>query len=200
MRRDTQTTLVLVGISTVALIAFWTYRRTYADQNPTRDEFQIYSALLARLASDRGLRPTEMVLARTTLQLSAPVVVSWIPAELRQQKMRAPSEFVSFCGALCGHDFERKNATTWQLTPDTRAGLDAPVVEPIPAGQQPERRVIEVSRVGFDLWHRRAVLMYSANCTELSPEFPRMCVELGQVYLRKKDGAWRVDHYQSFTF
>lgn len=197
-----RTTLAFGVVGAIVLTATWAYRRIYVDQfPPTRGEFSVYKVLLARLASDQGHQPEQITLARRTLHLSAPQLVSWIPAELRQNKMRAPSEFVSFCGALCGHDFELRNATTWQLKPDAGAGIGASMLEAPQAARRPSKgRVIEVSRVGFDLWRNRAVLIYTGNCDELSRESPLMCMEFGEAYLRKNHGAWVVDHYQSFMF
>jgi hypothetical protein len=56
------------------------------------------------------------------------------------------------------------------------------------------------TRVGFNLWHTRAVLLYTADCNDYSPEFPTMCVEYGEAYLQKENGMWKVDHYDGTTF
>jgi hypothetical protein len=57
--------------------------------------------------------------------------------------------------------------------------------------------LVLLSRIGFNLWHRRAVLLYSEDCSDSSGEIPTMCVELGQAFLQKTNGTWHVDHLQA---
>jgi len=78
-----------------------------------------------------------------------------------RKRVRTPSEFLNFGGAVSGRDFERKNATMWELNSDGRGEIGTAVLEASPAAQQPVGRLIEVSRVDFDLWRKRSVLMYA---------------------------------------
>jgi hypothetical protein len=195
MRVQTIAAVVLPGVVATAIAV--AYFR--ADRGPTSEEFRVYSALLKRLASDRHQQANEVALATTTLELSDQHYDTWIPAELRSNRTHPPSDFVAFCG-WCGRDFVRKNLAVWRFNPSAAGTLGISVVEasessPIP----PIKRVVAVTRIGFNVWHNRAVLSYSADCRD-SPEIFAVCVELGQAYLRKKNGSWELDHDDAFWF
>jgi hypothetical protein len=51
--------------------------------------------------------------------------------------------------------------------------------------------------VGFNVWHTRAFLSYSADCNNYTSVPPVMCLEEGDAYLEKKNGVWKVDHYSA---
>lgn len=188
--------LLSIVIAAVSVARFW----TYSSCRPSSGEFQVYAVFLTRLAADRHLQPNELVIAHTTLQLSAPQSVSWTPLELRPNVMQPPPNFVSFCGQLCGHDFVGKNSSTWQLKPSGSDGFGISIGDVPKTPQTPKKHAVEVTRVGFNLWHTRAVLLYTADCNDYSMEFPTMCMEYGEAYLRKENGIWKVDHYRGTTF
>jgi hypothetical protein len=200
MHRRTTIMLSVALISLVIVAITVAYFGAHSDRRPSSGEFQVYGVFLARLAADRHLGPNELVIAHTTLQLSARQYVSWIPPELRSDGMQPPSNFVSFCGQLCGHDFVGKNASAWQLKPSGPDEFGISIGEVPKAPQMPRKYVVEATRVGFNLWHTRAVLLYTVDCNDYSPEFPTMCVEYGEAYLQKENGMWKVDHYDGTTF
>ncbi len=177
--------------------------RIYTDRGPTSEEFQVYETFVTRLAADRGWRRNDMAVANRTSGLFTSQPENYVPLELRPyppDKRHPPQEFVDFCGNFCGREFMRKNLTRWPLRPNTHASFDFAIVE---ADDQQwirsARRVVLMSRVGFDPWHRRAVLTYSQDCSESSGEVPTMCVELGRAFLRKTNGTWQVDHLEGLT-
>jgi hypothetical protein len=188
----------VVVISVAALMAavacFW----AYSNSGPTPEEFRVYSAFLNRKAADEHLRPNDFALARTTLELSDPQYESWIPAELRHDKTYPSSEFAGFCG-FCARNFVSKNLTAWHFEPGPHDAFSITVVEASERSQTLPKRYVAVSvtRVGFNLRHTRAVLSYSANCNDYSPD-SGVCVELGDAYLEKRNGIWNVDHYTDF--
>jgi hypothetical protein len=202
MLRRPKTLAVILAILASAVGAFGTYSHLYIVRDPSSEEYQVYAALLRHLAthSDWDREPSELALIGTTAELSTPVYEypdSWIPRKLRHNRTDPSSEFVSFCGAVCASDFVRKNLAVWQLKSDVLSRLGISIAVPNESsGAQPMERNIKVTRVGFNLWHNRAVLMFSADCHTYSQNVPIMCIELGEAYLRKENGVWKVDHYQ----
>lgn len=192
--------LAVALISLVAVAVTGAYFWTYSDLGPSSGEFRVYSIFLTRLAADRHLQPNEVVLGHTTLQPSARQSVSWTPPELRPDSMQPPPNFLSFCGRRCGHDFVRKNLSAWQLKSNGPGEFGISIGEVPKTTQTPKKYVVEVTRVGFNLWHTRAVLSYTADCNDYSPEFPTMCVEYGEAYFQKENGIWKVDHYHGTSF
>jgi hypothetical protein len=182
--------LISVAVLTATVGLFW----RYSDRRPTREEFRVYDGFLSRLASDEQMQQNSFALARMTLALSDPQYDSWIPTELRSDKMHSSSEFAAFCG-FCARNFVRQNMASSRLEPDPYGAFSFSVVEPPEPTQRPSKHIVSVTRVGFNLWHTRAVLSYSTSCSDES-----LCLELGEAYLLKEKGVWKVDHYQAFTF
>ena len=177
-------TSVAVLVATIGL--FW----RYSDPGPTSEEFRVYRGFLIRLAADGHLQQDDFALDRMTLPLSDPYYDSWIPAELRSDKTYPSSEFAAFCG-FCARNFVRKNLAAWQLEPGSHGESGISVTGSREPPQGPfKQHMVSVTRVGFDLWHTRAVLSYSTSCSDDS-----LCLQLGEVYLLKENGGWKVDHY-----
>ena len=193
--------LAAVVCFAAAVAATVTYFWAYADRSPTSEEFRVYGVFLTYLEANRGSRPNKVALARATLRLSAPKFESSIPAALRSDEILPPSEFVNFCGDLCGRDFVRKNLAVWQLKPSAQREFGISIVEASESSQMPRKtRVIQVTRVGFDLWRNRGVLIFSASCNDYSQEYPILCVEEGKVCLQKRNGTWIVSNYEIVSF
>jgi hypothetical protein len=189
---------VLLGAAAAAI-----YMRERSRRGPTPDEYRVYRVLLTRLTADNNRPPSAFALSSTTLRLGDPHAENWIPPELRRDRMTPPPHVVSLCGDLCGREYVRKNLVQWRFNPTAQVDVGFPIVGPpkeIPPEIPPKYRVVEVTRVGFNVWHTRAFLSYAANCNDYSPEHPVMCVELGEAYLEKKNGAWKVDHHEAVTF
>jgi hypothetical protein len=189
--------LVVIALMSVAVLAamvglFW----RYSDHRPTSEEFRVYGGFLNRLAADGHLQRNNFALARMTLALSDPQYESWIPTELRSDKTHSSSEFAAYCG-FCARTFVGQNMAPSRLEPDPHGEFGVFIVEPPEPTQKPSKDIVSVTRVGFNLLHTRAVLSYSTSCSDDSNS---MCLELGEAYLRKEKGVWKVDHYQAFTF
>lgn len=193
MYRHKRNLFVVALVSVGALATNVGVLSGYFDLRPTPEEFQVYGGFLSHLAADAHLTQNNFVLARMTLELSDPQYDSWIPAELRSDKTHPSSEFAAFCG-LCGRNFVRKNLAAWRLEPNPETASDVSIVEPPRPAERPPKQIVWVTRVGFNLWRTRAVLSYSRSCSDES-----LCSELGEVYLLKENGVWKVDHYQAFT-
>jgi hypothetical protein len=193
MLRHKRNSLVVALISVVALSATVGLFSEYFDRHPTCEEFRVYGGFLNHLAADGHLPQSHFALAQTTLELSDPGYDSWIPAELPSDKTQPSSEFAAFCG-LCAQDFVRKNLDTWRLEPQPQIAFGVSVVEPPKPADNSSEQIVWVTRVGFNLWHTRAVLSYSRNCSDES-----LCLELGEAYLLKQNGVWKVDHYHAIT-
>jgi hypothetical protein len=190
--------LVLLGGTAAAI-----YRWLDSRRGLTPDEYRVYRALLTRLAADNNWRRTEVALSNTTQRLEDPHPDSWVPKELQPDKMIPPQDVVSFCGDLCGREFVRKNLVEWPLSSTAQDEVGFPIVGPskeIPPEIPPKYRVVGVTRVGFNVWHTRAFLSYSADCNDYSPRHLVICLELGDAYLEKKNGAWDVNDYRATTF
>jgi hypothetical protein len=200
MLRCTKPAPAVLVISVAAFVTVVACSWAYSNSGPTPEEFRVYAAFLNRKAADEHLRPNEFALARTTLELSDPEYESWIPPELRHNKTYPSSEFAALCGSFA-RNFVTKNLTAWHFEPGPHDAFSISVVEasePSPTLSKPYVAV-SVTRVGFNLWHTRAVLSYSANCNDYSPD-SGVCVELGDTYLEKRAGIWNVDHYTDFLF
>jgi hypothetical protein len=203
MLRCTKTLPALVVISAAALMAAVEYFWAYSNSGPTPEEFRVYAAFLNRKAADQHLRTNDFALARTTLELSDPQYESWILPELRHDKTYPSGEFAAFCG-FCARNFVRKNLTAWYFEPGPHDALGISVVEASQTSPPKQYVAVSVTRVGFNLWHTRAVLSYSANCSDYaavsdnSTDISGICVELGEAYLQKRNGIWRVDQYTDF--
>jgi len=193
---------ILLAAMAITAAYIWTARH----RGPTSDEFLAYVAFLSRLSKDETLPLDRFALADTSFQLVAAPGESWIPAELRPyppDEAEASERFIDFCGALCGRDFMTKNLHAWRLKPASATQFPFDLVptsaEPSPAGSG--KRVVTVTRPGFDLWHHRAVFSYSFDCNGgVSPGPDAVsCVQFGQVFMERINGAWRVTRYSAST-
>lgn len=167
---------------------------------PTSDEYRIYGALLRRLAADNHWRLNQVALSDATLELADQHPENWVPKELQPRKADPPSNAVDFCGALCGREFVKRNLVEWRFSGAAQNDVGFPIVNPpegIPLPNPSKYRVVDVTRVGLNVWHTRAFLSYSADCNGYSSDPPVTCVEVGDAYLEKKNGVWTVDHYSA---
>jgi hypothetical protein len=188
--------LLIVALASIAVLAATVRLFTgYFERRPTPEELRVYGAFLSHMAAEAHLPQSNFALAGTTLELSDPQYVSWIPTELRSDQTRPSTGFAAFCGS-CARNFVRKNMATWHLEPDLQNdAFGISVVEPPEPTQRSPRQIVWVTRVGFNLWHTRAVLSYSTSCSERKPVH-----RAGSgVYLLKDNGVWKVDHDQAFT-
>jgi len=196
-------TVAALAISVVATAIAATYIWAYPRRGPTSDEFAVFAAFLSRLSTDGVERPA---LAETSSQLVAPPGEAWAPAELRPhppEKAEASENFIRFCGSLCGRDFIKKNLRAWRLKPSS--GVQFPF-DIVPASAEPSpaeggKRIVDVTRPGFDLLHHRAVFSYSYDCiTGGTPEEDAViCVQYGDVLLEKVNGRWQISSYSAFV-
>ena len=191
-------TLAMAIATTAAYV--WTARH----RAPIADEFSVYAAFLSRLSKDVKLPPDRLALADTSFKLVAAAADNWIPAELRPyppDEAEASERFINFCGAFCGREFMTKNLRAWPLKPAAAVRFPFNIVptstEPSPA--EGSKRIVTVTRPGFDLWHRRAVFSYSFDCSAgaTATEDAVSCVQFGQVLLQKTNGEWRVISYDA---
>jgi len=189
-------TIVLIGVGSVLV-----WRTVYSVSGPTTEDYRVYAAFVKRLAADNGWATNDVLLASPTSTLSEPRFEDWVPPGLQPgppSKWIAPDYFVAFCGNTCGRDFMKKNLVAWQVEPGPASEFR---VEIIPAlGKAPNQRVVIVTRAGFDLWHRRAVLKYSVDCDHGTGDVPIVCVEFGQAFLQKINGTWKVQKVSAVTF
>ena len=197
--QDGKILFVVVLFSVVAAAGSLAYFR--ADRGPTTEEFRVYRAFLKHLA-DENRQQHEFALASKTLKLVDPRYDSWVPLELRSDRMRPSSEDVTFCG-FCGRDFVRKNLAVWRLNPNAVNKLGISVMDVSESSWTPTNRyVVNVTRVGFDLWHHRSVLSYSLDCSAgASPGHDAvLCVQSGDVQLEMVRGTWLVKSYSAHLF
>ena len=185
IRRHKWTLLFLfLAAIAVVLMAAVVYLLRYSDRGPTSEEFRVYSALLDRLGADEHEGRSSLALVGRTLELSDPHPESWIPTELRSDRFQPPSDFVSFCGHLCGRDFVRKNLVVWWLRPNTTEFPFSTVKD-----SNTEQYEVAVTRVGFNFLRTRAVLSFAAGCIMSA------CGKSGDAFFVKQRGIWRLDHY-----
>jgi hypothetical protein len=204
MIRRRKITVAAIAIFIVAIAITAAYVWAPPHRSPTSDEFSVYAAFLSRLAKDEKLSLDRLALADVSSKLVAATGENWIPAELRPyppEEAEASEHFIDFCGSLCGQDFMRKNLRAWQLK--ATSGMQFPFdilptsAEPSPA--EGGKRVVSVTRPGFDLWHHRAVFSYGFDCSGgATPEAGAvMCIQLGEVLLERINGQWQVASYSA---
>jgi hypothetical protein len=192
-------TAILVMAMAIITAYVWIARH----RGPTSDEFFVYAAFLSRLSKDETLPLDRFALADTSFQLVAATSENWIPAELRPyppNEAEASERFIDFCGALCGRDFMTKNLRTWRLKPTSAVKFAFDIVPTSAEPAQGEKRVVTVTRPGFDLSHHRAVFSYSFDCNGgVSPGPDAVsCVQFGQVLMERINGEWQVTSYSAF--
>jgi hypothetical protein len=193
-------TAILVTAMAITTAYVWKSRH----RGPTSDEFFVYAAFLSRLSKDETLPLDGFALADTSFQLVAARGENWIPAELRPyppDEAEASARFIEFCGALCGRDFMTKNLRAWRLEPTSAVRFPFDIVPTSVEPAQGEKRVVTVTRPGFDLSHHRAVFSYSFDCNGgVSPGPDAVsCVQFGQVLMERINGEWQVTSYDAFT-
>ena len=191
MRRVThRTRIVLVIALACSLVAYWKYSSTSIG-GPTQQEYAVYRALLPHIAEGSRRR---IVAQERTGALSLPEYDSFTPAELRIKRVEDASfpDFDEFCGR-CARDFVEKNLKAWPVQPT----LEYSSV-PREALAHDDSILVTLSRVGFNVWHNRAVVMFSAGCSD-SASFTK-CLERGQAYLTRRDDRWIVDRVSGNVF
>jgi hypothetical protein len=192
------TAILAMAMATTAAYV-WTTRH----RGPTSDEFFVYAAFLSRLSKDETLPLDRFALADTSFQVVAAAGEHWIPAELRPyppDEAEASRRFIDFCGALCGRDFMTKNLRAWRLEPTSAVKFPFEIVPTSAEPARSEKRVVTVTRPGFDLSHHRAVFSYSFACSGgVSPGPDAIsCVQFGQVLMGRTNGKWQVASYSAF--
>jgi hypothetical protein len=160
--------------------------------SPTLQEYAVYKALLPHIAEGSRKR---IVAQKRTSALSLPEYdrdPTPVPAELRITRIEETCfpEFEDFCGR-CGNDFVKKNVRAWPLQP----GLEYLSV-PRATLTHDDSILVNLSRVGFNVSHTRAVVMFTAICSDAGTR----CVELGQAYLKGKGNEWIVDRVSGNVF
>ena len=183
--------ILAVTVLSVWLVAYLWYSSVQVS-GPTPQEYAVYRALLPHIAEGSEKR---IVAQRRTSALSLPEYDSPppTPVELRIKRIEDASfpDFEDFCGR-CAKDFLKKNLA-WPLQP----ALDYSSV-PRGALAHDDSILVTLSRVGFNVWQTRAVLMFSADCSDAASS--TMCLEQGQAYLRRKDGVWIVERVSGNVF
>ena len=197
MTRRSKILFAVVLLFVVAAAATVAYLR--ADRGPRPEELRVYSAFLKHMSAEMVKRQqNEFALAGKTLELVDPIYDSWVPVELRSNRMHPSSDFVTFCGS-CGRDFVRNNLAVWRFDPNALSKLGISVMDASESSRTaPNRYVVNVTRVGFDLWHHRSVLSYSVNCSD--GMVPVLCMQSGDVQLEKVSGTWQVKRYSAVVF
>jgi hypothetical protein len=179
-------------VLTVAICAIVVYNLTVV-REPTIDEYRVYSSLIHHLADDDLLAKKQLTVINQTSKLTLPnydlSAQPPIPAELMITAIDdlSFSDFKSFCGR-CAKDFAKKNLNSWALRPTAELSV-VDATQPQIVGKNAAR--ITVSRVGFNLWHTRAVLAFEADCSDA--EKSRMCLEIGKASLKKENGHWTIE-------
>ena len=201
MTRLTAIAVAVVIVAVVAVGAAVGYRWSCSRSGPTHDEFRVYSTVLDRLAADRNLPRKLVAIERTTSKLEEHQVEKWVPAELRPEKGQPPSNFVKFCGTLCGYDYVWKNQQEWRLEPSADVSFPFGVLRVSEPLQRTSSSgiVVRATRPGFDFWHHRAVLTYTFDCS-VSGDASVICVDFGTAYLEETNGVWGVVRHDDFTF
>jgi hypothetical protein len=192
---------VLVAAMAITVTYVWSARH----RGPTSDEFLVYTAFLSQLSKDETLPLDHFALADTSFKLVPAAGENWIPAELKPyppDEAEASERFIDFCGAFCGRDFMTKNLHAWRLKPTSTPEFAFDII-PAPAESSSAgggKRVVTVTRPGFDLWHHRAVFTYSFDCSAgaTPAQDAVMCVQFGQVLLERINGRWQVASYSAF--
>ena len=208
-RRKIAAAAAAILVTAIAITAGYVWAARH--RAPTADEFSVYAAFLSRLSKDDKFSPGRLALADASFQLVAPSGKSWIPAELLSypsaiwencaalDEAAASETFIDFCGALCGRDFMTKNLRAWRLSPPSVMRFPFDLVPTSAEASEGRKRVVSITRPGFDLWHHRAVFTYSFDCAASAnaAEDTISCVQFGQVLLQKTNGGWQVISYSA---
>jgi hypothetical protein len=165
---------------------------------------RVYAAFLARLSTEWS--PTEHpALADMSFHLVMQRGENWLPAGLRPdppEKAAPPPQVIDFCGSLCGRDFMRKNLRPWQLKPTRDVQFPFDILPNSAELSTDGKRVVTVTRVGFDMWQHRAVFSYSLDYSAgaRAGQDAVVCVQIGDVLLEKVNGRWGVTRYSASVF
>jgi hypothetical protein len=184
--------LGLIVVTVVLLSQVW-YSVAHVSR-PTKQEYAVYRALLQRVAMDSKKR---VIAANHTSALSLPDYERSsppTPVELRIARVQEAAfpDFDDFCGR-CGKDFVAKNVRSWPLEPR----LEYSAVSP-GASVNDDAILVTLSRVGFNVWRSRAVVTFSADCSDSASS--TICLEIGQAYLERKSEEWIVDRVSGNVF
>lgn len=184
-------------VLTIAISAIVVYNLKVV-REITPDEYRVYSSLVHHLADDDLLAKKQLTVVNQTSKLTLPNYELSQPPTPAELKITAIddlsfSDFKGFCGR-CAKDFVTKNLNSWLLKP-TAEFLVVDATQPQVMGKKVAR--ITVSRVGFDLWHTRAVLAFEADCSDA--ERSLMCLEIGKASLKKENGRWIVEQLFATT-
>jgi hypothetical protein len=192
MPREKRSRAILLGliVLSVVFVTYW-WHSAAQTSGPNQQEYAVYTALLPHIAEGSKRR---VIAQKRTISLSLPVYDSppAIPVELRVKKTEDLSfpDFDTFCGH-CAKDFVKKNLRAWPL----ESTLDYSSV-PRAELAHDDSILVTLSRVGFNFWHTRAVVMFSADCSDDAS----MCLERGEAYLKRKGNTWIVDRVSGNTF
>jgi hypothetical protein len=191
--------VVIVSAAAISCVAAYF---GYVRDSVGSDEFAVYEAFLSHLSAEIRVPPNTFALADKSSKLVASTPDSWIPKELLPyppEKADPPVELVSFCGSWCGHEFMKRNLKSWSLKPDRKVHFSFDVVPASveAATTKREKYIVSVTRPGFDMWHHRAVVGYSFDCSSggTQEEIGAICLQMGHVLLEKADGVWQVKTY-----
>jgi hypothetical protein len=184
----------------IAILSFVVYNLT-AVREPSADEYRVYSSLIRHLANDDLLARKKLAVINQTSKLSLPnydLLAPYQPPTPFELKITVIddssfADFRSFCGH-CAKDFVKKNLSIWSLRSVPELSLVGAT-----QSQMVERNIalVSVSRVGFNLWHTRAVLTFEADCSDA--EKPLMCMEIGKASLKRENGRWIVEQLFATT-
>ena len=191
-RKKIRITAVLGAVS-LAFLAAYGWHSVTAIGRPTQEEYAVYSSFLHHLAADKLFERKKLIVVNRSAALQVPKYDDRspysppTPEELRITNIDESlfPDFAKFCGN-CASDFARKNLRIWPLSNLEFSQVDAT----IGSGANDDHPV-SLSRVGFNLWHSRAVLAFTADCSDA--ERSMMCIEMGQAYLKSKNGKWTVE-------
>lgn len=205
LRRGKITTATAATLAiAIALAAAYVWAARH--RAPTTDEFYVYAAFLSRLSKDDKLPPDRLALADTSFKLVAATGESWLPPELRPyppEEADASARFIDFCSVFCGRDFMMKNLRAWRLKPASAVQFPFDIVTASAERSPAEggKRVVTVTRPGFDLWHHRAVFSYGFDCSAgaTATQDAVACVQFGQVLVQRTNGKWQVISYDAFV-
>jgi hypothetical protein len=197
--------IAIGGLVIVAFLIAYGWRQMREISPPTTNEYAVYSAFLQHLSSNKLYEGKKLVVTKQTPALrlleygslppngSAPT-----PPGLRITKIDdlAFADFSDFCGS-CAKDFVRKNSISWPLHNNAAFQVAPERRDEEPYGETGFRQIM-LSRVGFNLWHDRAVLRFNADCS--SAVASALCLGIGEAYLRRVSGRWVVQKVSAATF
>jgi len=194
---------VIIGSLALALGAIgllgYEWQSVIPVSGPSQREYAVYSAFLHNLAADALFQRKRLaVMSRTSTvglpYYQGPPYSPPTPSGLKIAAIDASfADFSDFCGS-CGKDFVRKNLNSWPLHQSSEFLLVGAARPERPADNS---SAVALSRVGFNLWRNRAVLTFTADCSDQASFL--MCIAIGQAYLKIENGQWTVDRMLATT-